>query len=313
MAGLSVRPRLGKLLLALSAAGAAALLAACSTAPGGGSRVAPGGVIQVLAAENFWGSIASQVGGAHVHVVSVITNPNTDPHSYEPTALDARNVAFAQLVIENGIGYDTWMSDLVNAADGNPVVLNVGDLLRVPAGGNPHRWYNPPDVRAVVRKLTADYSELDPADTAYFQRRQAHFEAVALHQYNQLIATIKQRYAGTPVGASESIFAMLAPSLGLNLITPYSFLRAISEGTEVSAADKQTIDRQIRNHQIAIYVYNSQNVTPDVQTQLALARREHIPITTITETLTPPHDTFQAWQVRQLRGIESALARAAGR
>jgi zinc/manganese transport system substrate-binding protein len=106
---------------------------------------------------------------------------------------------------------------------------------------------------------------------------------------------------------------MLAPALGLKLITPYSFLRAISEGTEVSAADKQTIDNQIRHHLIKIYVYNSQNVTPDVQTQVAAARAGHIPVTTITETLAPPTDTYQAWQVRQLKGIEAALAAATGR
>lgn len=298
--------------LLLLAAVAAITLSACSTASGTGVRVSNGGVIQVIAAENFWGSIASQVGGSHVHVVSVISNPNTDPHSYEPTAIDARNVALAQLVIENGIGYDTWMSHLISASQSNQVVLNVGTLLGVPPGGNPHRWYNPADVRAVVRALVADYSKLDPANSGYFRQRQAHFETVGLREYNTLLATIRARYGGTPVGASESIFAMLAPSLGLRLITPASFLKAISEGTEVSAADKQTIDNQIRHHLIKIYVYNSQNLTPDVQTQLALARAEHIPVTRITETLTPPGDTYQQWQVRQLRGIEAALARGTG-
>jgi zinc/manganese transport system substrate-binding protein len=306
------RLRTGVRLLILATA-AAVTLAACSTAPAGSIRVASGGVIQVIAAENFWGSIASQIGGAHVHVVSVISNPNTDPHAYEPTAVDARNVALAQLVIENGIGYDTWMSDLVAASQGSQVVLNVGKVLGVAPGGNPHRWYNPADVRAVVRTLVADYSRLDPANAGYFRRRQVYFETVALRRYNRLIATIRARYGGTPVGASESIFAMLAPALGLKLITPYGFLKAISEGTEVSAADKQTIDNQIRRHLIKIYVYNSQNVTPDVQAQLTLAQAEHIPVTRITETLTPPNDTYQAWQVRQLQGIEAALARGTGR
>ena len=116
-----------------------------------------------------------------------------------------------------------------------------------------------------------------------------------------------------PVGASESIFAMVAPALGVNLITPPTFLRAISEGTEVSAADKETIDTQIKSHEIKIYVYNSQNVTPDVQAQLREVKAEHIPYATITETLVPASATYQAWQTRQLRGIEAALARAAAR
>ncbi len=300
-------------LAALARAGAGALvIAGCSTAPATGPTVAPGGIIQVVAAENFWGSIASQVGGSHVHVISVISNPNTDPHSYEPTAVDARNVAFAQLVIENGIGYDPWMANLISASQGSAIVLNVGNVLHVPPGGNPHRWYNPADVRAVVARLTADYGRLDPANRSYFQRRGRYFLTVALRQYNALIARIRARYAGTPVGASESIFAMLAPALGLKLITPYSFLRAISEGGAVSAADKQTIDNQIRHHLIKIYVFNSQNVTPDVQAQVTMARAEHIPVTTITETLVPPTDTYQAWQVRQLQGIEAALALATG-
>ena len=121
---------------------------------------------------------------------------------------------------------------------------------------------------------------------------------MALQPYDRPIATIRAKYAGTPVGASESIFSMLAPSLGLDLITPYSFLKAISEGTEVSAADKATIDGQIQHHQIKIYVYNSQNVTPDVQAQLSEVKAEHIPYTTITETLAPASATYQAWQTR---------------
>ena len=302
--------------MARTAKGAAALsvLIAPALALGGcGSSAAHGsgtGVLEVVAAENFWGSIASQIGGSHVHVVSIITNPNTDPHSYEPTAADARTIAFAQFVIENGIGYDQWVAKLLSADQGRQTVLDVGNILGIADGGNPHRWYNPADVQAVITHMVAAYSKLDPADRAYFARQRTRFDTVALRQYNALIASIKAKYAGTPAGASESIFAMLAPALGLKLITPYSFLKAISEGTDVSAADKQTIDNQIRNHLIKIYVYNSQNVTPDVQAQLAEAKAEHIPVASITETLAPPTDSYQAWQVRQLQGIEAALAKA---
>ena len=269
-------------------------------------------VIPVVAAENFWGSIAAQLGGRHARVVSVVVNPNTDPHSYEPTAADARSIALARLVVENGIGYDPWMDRLLAADNGNRTVLNVGTLLGVPAGGNPHRWYDPLDVRAIVRRLAAAYGSLDPAYRRYFSRRAALFLSSGLHRYFSLIAKIRSAYGGTPVGASESIFAMLAPALGLRLVTPPSFLRAISEGTEVSAADKQTIDRQIDDHEIEIYVYNRQNVTPDVQAQLADAKARHIPTATITETLTPASASYQSWQTAQLRGIRAALARAAG-
>jgi zinc/manganese transport system substrate-binding protein len=276
----------------------------------GAATGSSGRVVQVAAAENFWGSIAAQLGGTHAHVVSIITNPDTDPHAYEPTAADARTVAGSQLVIENGIGYDPWAAKLLSADGSGITTLDVGDLLGVPDGGNPHRWYDPSDVTRVVSRIVADYQQLDPADRAYFTAREHAFETTALAPYHAAIASIRATYTGTKVGASESIFAMLAPALGLDLITPPSFLRAISEGSDVSVADKETIDRQITHHQIAIYVYNSQNVTPDVQTQLDQARAEHIPVATITETLQPATASYQQWQTRQLLGIERALARA---
>jgi zinc/manganese transport system substrate-binding protein len=265
----------------------------------------------VVAAEDFWGSIVSQLGGSHAHVVSIITNPNTDPHDYEPTATDARTLAEASMVVENGIGYDPWVPKLLAADKGSPTVLDVGNLLGVPDGGNPHRWYNPSDVQAVIDRATRDLQRLDPSDAGYFARQRTHFDTVSLAPYHSLLASIKATYGGTPVGASESIFAMLAPALGLDLITPPSFLKAVSEGTDVSAADKEAIDSQIRDHQIKVYVYNSQNVTPDVQAQLAEVKDAGIPYATITETLQPANLTYQAWQTRQLEGIRAALAKAA--
>ena len=267
-------------------------------------------VIQVVAAESFWGSIAAQLGGPHVNVTSIVSAPNADPHSYEPTAADARAVAFARMVIVNGVGYDAWMPHLLAAAGGAPVVLTVGRLLHVPEGGNPHRWYNPADVQAVISAMVADFSRLDPADAAGFQARRQTFDAVDLHAYDAFIASIKARYQGTAVGASESIFSMLAPALGLDLITPPSFLRAISEGDDVSPADKATIDDQIRRHLIRIYVYNVQNTTPDVQAQLRECRADGVPTVVITETLAPAGTTYQAWQVRQLQAILEALQTA---
>ena len=288
-----------------------AVLAACGTSGSSSTTAAKaGGVVQVVAAENFWGSIASQVGGSHVHAASIITNPDTDPHDYEPTAADARTLASAQLVVENGVGYDPWVGKFLAADSGNATVLNVGDLLGVADGGNPHRWYNPTDVHTVISQFVRDLQKLDPTDGAYFAAQQEQFETTALAKYRATIAAIKAKFAGTKVGASESIFEMLAPALGLDLITPPSFLKAISQGTDVSAGDKQTIDEQIKNHEIKIYVYNSQNVTPDVQAQLTEVKAQRIPYATITETLTPANATYQEWQTTQLLGIQAALAEA---
>jgi zinc/manganese transport system substrate-binding protein len=286
-------------------------LTGCSTGATSGDS---GGRPNVVAAENFWGSIASQLGGGRVTVTSIIDNPNADPHDYEPTAADARLMATANFVIENGVGYDPWAQRLLEA---NPVsgrdVLNVGTLVGEPTGGNPHRWYSPSDVQQVIDAITAEYKKLDPSGASYFERQRASFETEGLARYHGLITEIRDKYAGTPVGASESIFALMAPALGLKLLTPSSFLTAISQGTEPTAADKSTIDHQISSHEIKVYVYNSQNATPDVQRQVDEAKAAGIPVTTITETLVPAGATFQAWQVAQLQALAAALHQATGR
>jgi zinc/manganese transport system substrate-binding protein len=295
----------------LCAATAIALIAGCAT-----SRHitdTQGGPLHVVAAENFWGSIAAQLGGVKVTTQSIITNPDTDPHDYDPSADDARSVSDAAVVIVNGIGYDPWVSKLLAAAPAsNRRVVNVGDVVGVAAGGNPHRWYNPSDVHKVIAAIVAAYKEADPTDSAYFSTQQQEYETTELAQYDGVIAQIKKTYAGTPVGASESIFAMVAPALGLKLLTPPTFLRAISEGTDPTSADKQMIDTQIKTHAIKVYVYNSQNATPDVQAQVDEARAAGIPVTTITETLAPETATFQDWQVRELTSLQTALAQAGG-
>jgi ABC-type Mn2+/Zn2+ transport system permease subunit len=191
-----------------------------------------------VAAENFWGSIATQVGGAAVSVDAVITNPAADPHDYEPTPADARAMAGADLVIVNGVGYDPWATTLLAASPG-PLVLDVGDLVGAKDGDNPHLWYNPSYVRTFISELARDLKTLDPAGN--FAHASQVYETIGLKRYDDLIATIRRRFAGTAVGASESIFAMLAPALGLHLVTPPRFLRAISEGSDVSAADDVVI------------------------------------------------------------------------
>jgi zinc/manganese transport system substrate-binding protein len=279
-----------------------------------GAAAGSSGELQVVAAENFWGSVAAQLGGAKVQVRSVIVDPATDPHSYEPTAQDARTMAGARLAIVNGVGYDEWASKLL-AAD--PVegrdVLNVGGLLGLRAGENPHRWYYPSDVLAVARRIARDYEQLVPSASSYFAQRQRIFETRDLARYDALRREIRARYAGTPVGYSESIFEGLGEDLGLKLVTPYGFAKAIAEGSEVTAQDKRTVDGQVAGRKLDVWVFNSQNVTPDVQRVNELARAAHIPIATVTETLSPASDSFEQWQVAELEGLARALHRATGR
>ena len=304
-----VRRRLSIIVLVALGLGGALWSTGC-----GSVTVAGNGRLQVVAAENFWGSIAAQLGGEKVQVRSIVVNADTDPHSYEPTAKDARTMAGAKLAIVNGIGYDEWASRLLQANPvGGRVALNVGDALGLKAGDNPHQWYSPLAMRRIVAQITADYERLEPRAASYFAQQRRLFESRDLARYDQLRAEIRARYAGVPVGYSESIFAPLGEDLGLKLLTPYSFAKAIAEGSEVSAEDKQTVDSQAQNRAIKVWVFNTQNVTPDVQRVSELARAQQIPITTVTETLSPAGDSFEQWQVAQLERLAQALHEATGR
>lgn len=283
-------------------------LGSCSTSS---APSASGGRIRVVVAENFWGSIVEQLAGSGAEVTSIIANPDTDPHDYEPTAEDARTIASAQYVVVNGIGYDGWAQKLLDA---NPVpdrrVLNVGELLGLGAGANPHQWYSPSAVRQFVARVSADIAKIDPDHRAASERRRHVYETSGLREYGQLVAEIRRRFSGTAIGASESIVAPWAAGARLNLITPEKFLDAIAEGNEPTRSDKATVDEQIADRRIKVFVYNSQNATPDVQRLVDAARRQDIPVVTVTETLPSEYPTFQAWQVHELRSLLDALAGA---
>lgn len=257
------------------------------------------GMVQVVAAENFWGSIAAQTAGDRAHVTSIVVNPATDPHDYEPTPADARLFAQADYVIVNGAGYDAWAQKLLDA---NPVpgrrVLVISNMLGKKEGDNPHFWYSPAYVDRVIDRIASD---LGTAATA------VQFKTVGLKDYRSAIDTIESKHAGTRVGATESIFAYMAEATGLDVVTPPGYLNAISEGADPAAADKATVLRQIANREIRVLVFNAQNSTPEVQGVVDRARAAGIPVVRITETLTPPGLSFQDWQTAQLRDLLSAL------
>ena len=305
--------RKGRWTVAAMAAVVAMAAGGCSTASSG-TAGGGGSVIPVAASINAWGSVLAQLGGSHVSETSIITNPDTDPHDYEPTPQDGTVIAGAKLFVENGIGYDSWAAkSLAASPDPSRVVIDVGTLVHIPDGGNPHRWYSPANVDTVADTITADLKKLDPGDAAYFAAQRTKFANSGLGAYDRLIDEIRTRYAGVPVGASESIFAPLARALKLDLVTPASFLKDISEGTDPSPADLSTIDSQITNHKIKVYVFNSQNATPDVAAQVKAAKAAGIPVSTVTETLSPASDSFQQWQSSQLQALLAALHQATGK
>ena len=305
---MNLRPLISLVLVVVTLA-----LLATGCGGGGGATAAEDGKLNVVAAENFWGSIAEQLGGQEVTVTSIIDNPAADPHDYEPTSADARAFAGAQLAIVNGIGYDEWASKLLAASpDSSREELDVGDLVGLENGDNPHQWYSPTSVHRVIDAIVAAYEEALPGRSRYFQQQKARFEGAGLAEYERLIAQIKSRYGGAPVGASESIFEPLAPALGLRLVTPRGFMDAVSEGTEATPTEKATGNEQIEDGQIDLWVYNSQNATPDVKRLNEAAEAAGVPIATVTETMTPAGASFEEWMVAELKGIEAALAKGVG-
>jgi len=279
------------------------LLAAC----GGAASVESGAAITVVAGENFWGSVASQLGGSKVTVQSVVTDPNADPHEYESSSSDARAFAEARLVILNGAGYDDWGQKLLDANKvTNRRVLNIAQMLGRKAGDNPHFWYDPSYVTQVADKITSEYRSIDAADSSYFDAQRAQLQA-RFQPYADEIANIKQKYANTPIGATESIFQYMADALGLNLTTPVEFMDAVAEGNDPPAGAVATFQGQISGKQIKALVYNVQTSTAVTTNIKALATSQHIPGVGVSETLQPQNLSFQDWQLKQLQDLETAL------
>ena len=283
---------------------AALALSGCGSPPGGSGGAS---TLQVIAAENFWGSIAAQLGGSHVSVTSIVTNPNTDPHEYESSAVDARAFATADYVILNGGGYDDWGGKLLAGnPSSNRKVLTVADLLQKKAGDNPHFWYNPDWVSAVADRITADYRALDPGGSSYFSQQRDAFSA-ALKPYHDAITSVRSAHSGVPVGSTESIFVYMATALGVDLISPPQFMQAISEGTDPPAQSVAQIQQQISQRSIRLLVYNTQTSTSITENLKQLATRNGIPVVGISETIQPGNASFQDWQVAQLDSLKSAL------
>ncbi|WP_127781830.1 zinc ABC transporter substrate-binding protein [Rhodococcus sp. X156] len=296
--------------------GTVLVLTGCATSPStpGASGSEPGKTITVVAAENFWGLLADQLGGDKVDVHSIVSSPGADPHDYEATASDARAIATADLTVVNGLGYDGWADDLAAANPApNRANLNVGSVLALPDDANPHRWYNPADVAKVAESITAAYKKISPDQAGYFDTQLQAFSTTAMAEYDKVATEIRTTFGGTPVGGSESVLEMLVPSLGLDLVTPPGFLSAVSHGDEPTVADKTTADQQIRSGAIKAYVYNAQNASPDVQQQVDAARAQGIPVTTVTETPPAGTQSWQQWQTDQLVALRDALSASSAR
>lgn len=266
------------------------------------------GVLQVVAGENFWGSIAAQIGGDRVQVTNIVSDPNADPHEYESSTQDARLFSGANYVILSGAGYDSWGDKLLGAStQPDRKVLDVAALLGKKKRDNPHTWYNPAYVNEVALQIKTDYIALDPKDAAQYEQNYQALKA-SLAVYQDRITSIRQQFAGTKVAATEDIFAYLAAAAGLDLVSPPSFTQAVSEGNDPSAQSLVIFQEQLKSGQVKVLVYNQQTVTPLTESVKKLAVDQGIPVIGITETIQPPGLSFQDWMNSQVTALQDALS-----
>ena len=285
------------------------LVSACSGGSADSTSPSSSTVINVVAAENFYGDIVKQLGGKFVGVTSIISNPNVDPHEYESSVKTAIQVSKAQLVIENGGGYDDWMDKILSGSPNtNRLLLKGFDVAQVKLPENEHVWYSIDNVATIAQAITNDLKKLDPADAATFENNLQMFKQ-SLQPIQQTIHAIKSKYAGTPVGLTETIYLYQAVPLGLNVLTPFEFQKAMAEGNEPPADTVVTAENQITHHQIKVLIYNEQTVTPSTTKLENDARAQNIPIVPVTETM-PPGKTYQTWMLDQLNVLEQALQNA---
>ncbi|ORW89315.1 hypothetical protein AWB92_00645 [Mycobacterium sp. IEC1808] len=263
-------------------------------------------------AENFWGDITKQIGGSHVNVTSVISDPSADPHLYESDATTAAAVSKAQLVIVNGLGYDDFMGKLLSASPNpNRKVLTAADLMQISGpDANPHIWYDVAKVPAVSTAIAAQLGALDPADAATFTANAKTFSD-SLAPINAAIANIKSKYAGAPVGYTERVPGYVLDAAGLKVVTPASFARAIEDGNDPTPADNSAMNTAVKTKAIKVLLYNAQVTSPATDTLKALAQQSGVPIVGVTETQPPSDPNFQAWQLSQVNEIATALGEIA--
>jgi zinc/manganese transport system substrate-binding protein len=288
-------------ILVLGVVAAAAML---TSGCGGASADRPG--LDVVASTNVYGDIAASIGGPDAHVSSVLSDPNADPHLFEPGTKNGLSVARADVLIENGLGYDDFMTKLADAAPRKGrLVVNVADVLGVHGGDvNPHLWYDLPRLPQIARAIADGFRRVDPSHAGAYGKRLARFTG-SLDRLTRLAATIP---SGRPVAMTEPVAGYLLAAVGLQNLAPTSFTTAIENGTEPSPTAVAEMSDLLREHRVELLLYNSQAVSPITQRMREVATAARIPVVAVTETL-PPHVHFVAWQAGQLEAIRAALGR----
>ena len=261
--------------------------------------------VKVVAAENFYGDIAGQIGGPNVAVTSIMSNPDQDPHLFEASVSTARDLASAKVVISNGADYDPWMEKLLRAhkAPGRKEIV-VANLVHKKAGDNPHIWYDPATMVALAKVLAADLSSVDPAHKADYAKGADTF-IESLKPLETKVAEMKKRYAGQPVTASEPVFGYMAEALGLKMRNE-KFQLAVMNNTEPSASQIAAFETDLKERKVKVMLYNSQADNASVKRLVNIAQESNIPIVGVSET-EPAGKTYQNWMLEQLDALDKAL------
>lgn len=262
--------------------------------------------LRVIAAENFYGDLAGQLGGSAVAVKSILSNPDQDPHLFESSPSTARDIGAARIAIYNGADYDPWMEKLLSAAkSADRIQIAVADLVGKKPGDNPHLWYDPATMPAAAKALAGALEKADPAHKADFAANLQKFDA-SLAPLRAKIDAMKKKYAGTPATASEPVFGYMASALGLEMRNE-RFQLAIMNSTEPRPSDVAAFERDLKDHKVKVMLYNAQASAPAPQRLLGIAKASGIPIVGVTET-EPVGQTYQEWMTTQLDALDKALA-----
>jgi zinc/manganese transport system substrate-binding protein len=310
-----MRTRTGALALALPLA-AALLASACSSSSSGtsGSASSPaasaasGTTITAVGAENEYASVISQVGGKYVQASSIMSNPNTDPHTFEASASVAREVTNAKLIVQNGVGYDDWATTIENAApDSARKVINVQQLLGLPdSTPNPHLWYNPTTMPAVANAIAADLGQIDPAHASYYKTNAASFTA-SLSAWTKAIAAFKSAHPGTPVATTEPVADYMLQAAGTDNLTPFTFQADIMNGTDPSPQNTALENSLFTQHKVKVFLYNQQVTDSLTESFIKLANENGIPVVGVYETMPTPGYTYQTWMEAEVNALNKAV------
>jgi zinc/manganese transport system substrate-binding protein len=292
-------------LLAAALAGPAGLAAFGSSSAAGASS---SGVVSVVAAENQYGNVAAQIGGRYVHVVSVESNPNTDPHTYEVSPNVAGEVSRAGLVIQNGVGYDSFMNKIESASPNSKrKVIDVQQLLGLPnSTPNPHLWYSPKTMPAAAKAMGDDLAALDPSHAAYFRANVAKFDA-SLQPWFRAIAAFKAKYAGARAATTEPVADYLLQAMGIDNVTPFGFQADIMNGTDPTPQDVALENGFFSKHTVKVFAYNQQVVDSLTEAIRSNAQKAGVPVVGVYETMPTPGYDYQSWMLAETKAIQAAV------